>query len=58
VALRLDVTGLEQQVRTLSLFGNLLLILVGMFVVFFMGVALWAHIQRLASPYLPPEIKD
>jgi hypothetical protein len=47
-----------QQVQELSLFGDLLLILVGLFVLSISGVALWAHIQRLASPYLPPDIKE
>jgi hypothetical protein len=47
-----------QQVQSLSFFGNLLLILVGLFFLFLSGLALWAHIERLASPYLPPDIRD
>lgn len=46
-----------KQVQTLSFVGNLLLILVGLFLLLVAGAALWAHIERLASPYLPPDIK-
>jgi hypothetical protein len=47
-----------QQVRVLSLVGDLMLILLGLLVLFGLALALWAHIERLSSPYLPPDIKE